>query len=48
MSEGLEVFGSNAEITAAMKDPRYESDPAYRQDVLDRLERSDVFKSGHI
>ena len=48
MSEGLEVFRSNAEITTAMKDPRYENDPAYRQDVLDRLERSDVFKSGHI
>lgn len=48
MSEGLEVFRSNAEITAAMKDPRYENDPAYRQDVLDRLERSDVFKSGRI
>ncbi len=46
MSEGSEIFRSNAEITAAMKDPRYESDPAYRQDVLDRLERSDVFKSG--
>jgi hypothetical protein len=29
-----------------MKDPRYEGDMAYRQDVHDRLERSDVFKMG--
>jgi hypothetical protein len=40
------LFRSNAEVTAAMKDPRYESDPAYRQDISDRLERSDLFKQG--
>jgi len=24
-----------------MSDPRYDKDPAYRQDVIDKLERSD-------
>ena len=40
------LFRSNTEVTTAMKDPRYESDPAYRQDVRDRLERSDLFQQG--
>ena len=35
-------FRSQAELVAAMNDSRYESDPAYRQDVLDKLERSDL------
>ncbi len=43
-----DVFRSNAEVTAAMKDPRYEYDTAYRQDVLDRLERSDIFSQGRL
>jgi hypothetical protein len=42
------VFRSNAEVTAAMKDPRYEYDTAYRQDVLNRLERSDIFSQGKL
>ena len=46
MSDSSEVFRSNAEVTAAMKDPRYESDMAYRQDVRDKLERSEVFSLG--
>ena len=35
-------FRSQAEVVRAMGDPRYESDPAYRQDVYDKLERSQV------
>ena len=43
-----DVFRSNAEVTSAMKDPRYEYDTAYRQDVLNRLERSDIFSQGRL
>ena len=46
MGDNNDVFRSNAEVTAAMKDPRYESDMAYRQDVRDKLERSEVFSLG--
>ena len=46
MSGNSDVFRSNAEVTAAMKDPRYESDMAYRQDIRDKLERSEVFSLG--
>ena len=46
MSGNSDVFRSNAEVTEAMKDPRYESDQAYRQDVRDKLERSEVFALG--
>ena len=35
-------FRSQAELVAAMRDPRYESDPAYQQDVYDKLERSNI------
>ena len=35
-------FRSQAEVVAAMSDPRYERDEAYRQDVYDKLERSNV------
>ena len=37
------VFKSTAQVVAAMQDPRYENDPAYRQEVMDRLSVSDVF-----
>ena len=37
------AFNSVAELTAAMGDPRYGRDPAYRQTVQDRLARSSVF-----
>lgn len=37
-----EAFRSQAEVVAAMNDPRYERDEAYRQDVYDKLERSNV------
>lgn len=36
------VFRSQAELVSAMNDPRYDSDPAYRQDVIAKLDRSDV------
>ena len=36
------TFRSQAEVVQAMSDPRYDSDPAYRQDVMRKLERSDV------
>ncbi len=37
------VFRSTAELVAAMKDPKYKNDPAYRQDVIDKLGRSSIF-----
>ena len=35
-------FRSQAEVVQAMSDPRYDRDEAYRQDVYDKLERSDI------
>jgi hypothetical protein len=35
-------FRSQAEVVQAMSDPRYDSDPAYRQDVYSRLESSQL------
>ena len=37
-----EVFRSQAEVVAAMGDPRYDKDPAYRQDLIEKLDRSNV------
>jgi len=37
-----EVFRSQAELVAAMDDPRYEKDPAYRLDVEQKLSRSNL------
>jgi len=37
-----DAFRSQAELVRAMSDPRYDNDPAYRQDVIEKLERSDV------
>ena len=37
------VFRSTAQVIEAMQDARYEKDPAFRQDVQDRLAVSDVF-----
>ena len=34
------AFRSQAELVRAMSDPRYDNDPAYRQDVLGKLEQS--------
>ncbi len=35
-------FRSQAEVVRAMQDPRYDNDPAYRQDIYDKLERSNL------
>ena len=35
-------FRSQSELVAAMSDPRYDRDPAYRRDVMTRLENSDI------
>lgn len=35
-------FRSQAELVAAMSDPRYDNDPAYRNDVIEKLDRSNV------
>ena len=35
-----DVFRSQAQLVAAMSDNRYDNDPAYRQDVIQKLERS--------
>ena len=37
-----DVFRSQAEVVAAMNDIKYDRDPAYRQDVYDKLERSNL------
>ena len=37
-----DVFRSQAEVVKAMGDSRYERDPAYRKDIMDKLARSDV------
>ena len=37
-----DVFRSQAELVAAMNDPKYENDPAYRADLIAKLDRSDV------
>ena len=36
------VFDSAAQLTAAMRDPRYSTDSAYRQSVASKLSRSNV------
>ena len=36
------AFRSQQELVSAMADPRYDRDPAYRQEVMQRLENSDV------
>ena len=37
-----DVFRSQADLVRAMNDPRYDNDPAYRQDVIEKLDRSDI------
>ena len=41
-NEPVNTFRSQAEVVAAMQDPRYDKDPAYRQDVFAKLERSNL------
>ncbi len=40
-SEG-DTFKSQAQVVKAMSDPQYEKDPAYRQEIYDKLERSNL------
>ena len=41
-SSAGDVFRSQAELVAAMGDPRYDNDPAYRADVVEKLNNSDL------
>ena len=41
-SNSRDTFRSQAEVVEAINDPRYDRDPAYRNDILMKLERSDV------
>ena len=41
-SSSGDTFRSQAELVRAMGDPRYDSDPAYRQDVIEKLDRSNL------
>ena len=41
-ARATDAFRSQAEVVKAMSDPRYDRDPAYRQDLYDKLERSNV------
>ena len=37
-----DVFESQAQVVEAMSDPKYDRDPAYRQAVMQKLERSNI------
>ena len=37
-----QAFRSQQEVVDAMGDPRYDRDPAYRQDVMEKLNRSNI------
>jgi len=37
-----DVFQSQAQVVEAMSDPRYDNDPAYRQNIMNKLERSNI------
>ena len=37
-----DVFRSQAEVIQAMSDPKYDQDPAYRQDIMEKLDRSNL------
>ena len=41
-STSQDVFRSQAELVAAMSDARYDRDPAYRQDIIEKLDRSNL------
>lgn len=42
-SGAVQAFASSAEVTAAMRSPLYQNDPAYRAKVAARLEISNIF-----
>ena len=37
-----DVFKSQAEVVRAMSDPKYDQDPAYRDEIMQKLARSDL------
>tara|TARA_B100001094_G_scaffold55005_1_gene50572 strand:- start:94 stop:849 length:756 start_codon:yes stop_codon:yes gene_type:complete len=41
-TDTVKGFKSQAEVVNAMQDPRYDRDPAYRQEIMAKLERSNV------
>ena len=41
-AQTADVFRSQAEVVRAMSDQRYDNDPAYRNDVFEKLERSNL------
>lgn len=41
-SAPADIFKSQAEVVRAMSDPRYDRDPAYRDDIMQKLARSDL------
>ena len=41
-STAVDGFRSQQEVVRAMADERYDNDPAYRKDVYDKLERSNI------
>ena len=41
-SSPSDVFKSQAQLVEAMSDPRYENDPAYRAEVIEKLDNSDL------
>ena len=41
-AQDLQGFRSQSELVQAMSDPRYDNDPAYRSDVMRKLENSDI------
>lgn len=40
--DNKDVFKSQAQVVAAMNDPRYDRDPAYRQEIFEKIERSNL------
>ncbi len=42
VSEGGDVFASRNELTAAMSDPRYRTDPVYQRQVVEKLARTNA------
>ena len=38
----VDQFRSQQEVVAAMSDPRYDRDPAYRAEIADKLKRSEI------
>jgi hypothetical protein len=37
-----DTFKSQAEVVRAMSDPRYDKDPGYRDDIMQKLARSNL------